>query len=545
MYSAIIQYLTAKIENLNAIQKVYGYCNIISYNGEEYPSVVSNGENVHLNFDLFKSISFILKNGNVSRSTEEHPYLANAEKVTQVYPLRLVIYSQNTENENCESLSQQIADYVSAQISGYQTLFISQLGVDSASIKVTSKNTNKYDVWGELYSTEHRLKESDVLISVDFEFEISGDETCFTSSPCESSEFSFEFTNKTFCERVDDCLDIPSANGNYVLKILNGVKSWVAESAGGGVWGSITGTITNQTDLVNYITTRLTGYATEAFVTSQGYITNVLTALGYTPENVANKSDSYTASSSTTYASTKALVDGLATKNGQINPITQFSAFTHFTEIFPGIGAGATGAGVWELGNGWVLARSSSGAFATPQPAEVGRPGIVRHSTGSINSYNQIRCGSIWVSSAPLLFKGHFRIQTLSAGGQQFVITCGFQTGGTLVAPTNAIRIFLTDANLLQVEVIKSSVSLVVNTGITVAINTHYDIVITKADTTNECQFWVNGVNVYSLTNPADIATYVPQNLSMECHNSFQKVNGTNDRTFDTDFDYVTNNLPI
>lgn len=38
------------------------------------------------------------------------------------------------------------------------------------------------------------------------------------------------------------------------------------------------------------------------------------TALGYTPENVSNKSDSYTVSSTITYANTKALVDGLATK---------------------------------------------------------------------------------------------------------------------------------------------------------------------------------------------------------------------------------------
>jgi hypothetical protein len=36
--------------------------------------------------------------------------------------------------------------------------------------------------------------------------------------------------------------------------------------------------------------------------------------LGYTPENTTNKSSSYTASSTTTYANTKALVDGLATK---------------------------------------------------------------------------------------------------------------------------------------------------------------------------------------------------------------------------------------
>ena len=40
----------------------------------------------------------------------------------------------------------------------------------------------------------------------------------------------------------------------------------------------------------------------------------VNTVIGYTPENVANKSDSYTLSSTTTYPNTKALVDGLGTK---------------------------------------------------------------------------------------------------------------------------------------------------------------------------------------------------------------------------------------
>lgn len=38
------------------------------------------------------------------------------------------------------------------------------------------------------------------------------------------------------------------------------------------------------------------------------------TNIGYVPENVANKSSSYTASSTTTYANTKALVDGLSLK---------------------------------------------------------------------------------------------------------------------------------------------------------------------------------------------------------------------------------------
>jgi hypothetical protein len=41
-------------------------------------------------------------------------------------------------------------------------------------------------------------------------------------------------------------------------------------------------------------------------------------SLGFTPEDVANKSDSYTASSTTTYPNTKALVDGLATKQASL-----------------------------------------------------------------------------------------------------------------------------------------------------------------------------------------------------------------------------------
>ncbi len=45
-------------------------------------------------------------------------------------------------------------------------------------------------------------------------------------------------------------------------------------------------------------------------------------SIGYTAENVTNKSDSYTASSSTTYASTKALVDGKAATLASANAYT-------------------------------------------------------------------------------------------------------------------------------------------------------------------------------------------------------------------------------
>ena len=81
----------------------------------------------------------------------------------------------------------------------------------------------------------------------------------------------------------------------------------------------------NETNLIleNYylkseIDTLYSSYYTKSETYSQteinGFLSGKQNSIGYTPENSANKSDSYTASSSTTYASTKALVDGLSTK---------------------------------------------------------------------------------------------------------------------------------------------------------------------------------------------------------------------------------------
>lgn len=72
-------------------------------------------------------------------------------------------------------------------------------------------------------------------------------------------------------------------------------------------------------DIISYITVvDVSNYYTKSETFSQTEINNLLSTkqnnLGYIPENIANKSDSYTISSSTTYASTKALVDGLFTK---------------------------------------------------------------------------------------------------------------------------------------------------------------------------------------------------------------------------------------
>lgn len=70
----------------------------------------------------------------------------------------------------------------------------------------------------------------------------------------------------------------------------------------------------------------LTGYATQTWVTLQGYITNVITSLGYTPENVANKSSNTSLGTSNdlypTQNAVKTYVDnGLDSKQNKIYSI--------------------------------------------------------------------------------------------------------------------------------------------------------------------------------------------------------------------------------
>lgn len=96
--------------------------------------------------------------------------------------------------------------------------------------------------------------------------------------------------------------------------------------------------------------------------------------IGYVPENIVNKSDSFTLSSSTTYSTTKALVDGLATKQATIGYTPANDALVaHLagTETF-------TGAKVFqnyiEFGNGTDVTRISRAAGAGGRLV-ISRPG--------------------------------------------------------------------------------------------------------------------------------------------------------------------------
>jgi hypothetical protein len=70
----------------------------------------------------------------------------------------------------------------------------------------------------------------------------------------------------------------PSVTGHVLSSTTGGVRSWVAQGGGGATWGSITGTLSNQTDL----NTALTDKATTGAVTGCGITMSTATLLGRT-----------------------------------------------------------------------------------------------------------------------------------------------------------------------------------------------------------------------------------------------------------------------
>jgi hypothetical protein len=91
-----------------------------------------------------------------------------------------------------------------------------------------------------------------------------------------------------------------------------------APASSSAVWGTITGTVTAQTDLTSYISSNF-----YPLTNPSGYISGitsgmVTTALGYTPEDVANKQNSLTVDGTGfKYPTVDAVNVGLATKGGK------------------------------------------------------------------------------------------------------------------------------------------------------------------------------------------------------------------------------------
>lgn len=208
MFPVILQFLMAKFNTLSYIDKVFGLGATTKVQGEKIAAVYVEDELVPIDYDQYKSLVYILADGAIERITEEHPLVSNAEIVTETYPLRAIIYVQNAEAFNCESYSQSVAQGIKKNLSGVQDDIRSATNADLVTVKIKSTELDSGKVWESQFSIDNKLKDNDILIAIDFEVTIKGDEQCFAGEPCTASEFVFDYSAQSFCSMVNQCSGI-------------------------------------------------------------------------------------------------------------------------------------------------------------------------------------------------------------------------------------------------------------------------------------------------------------------------------------------------
>jgi hypothetical protein len=249
---------------------------------------------------------------------------------------------------------------------------------------------------------------------------------------------------------------------------------------------------------------------------------SVGTALGFTPENVANKSTNLTSPDNTKYPTTLAVSNAL-------DPLIKRRYFDDLQGYGTGgVGSIFAGTGTLETeGNIWIN-RNGTGTTWVRTPAEAGHSGIIRGGTGTTSSgLNLIQFRSIWLGTEDFICQTGVRIQNLSDATNRFTI--GFANG---VGTVNSMRIFYSDninGGKWQCETYSGSLSTLVDSGILVAANTWYDLKMTRINMI--CYFYINNVLV------ATSSTNIPSNIESFCGTTISKTVGTTSRT--CDFDYL------
>ena len=141
-------------------------------------------------------------------------------------------------------------------------------------------------------------------------------------------------------------------------------------------------------------------------------------------EDIANKSSSFTASSTVTYANTKALVDGLATKQNILtNPITG-TGTTNFFPIFTSSNTLVSSAGMRMVGN-TVEILSSGGSIANAALTVRGTgayQAINFYGGPAINDTNLFQFGQFNTGQAYFFNVGNERISFFTSSLERFTV---------------------------------------------------------------------------------------------------------------------------
>ena len=173
---------------------------------------------------------------------------------------------------------------------------------------VDSESTDLYDTYDAKITANgvyHFVPSGRPVDEINITVDVAGsgkEEVSLTDTVTMNGTHSYIPEEDTVYKDVELTVDVHPTERLVETYTTNGVKTITGEFNGGEitvdvdtdtVWGSITGNITDQTDLVDYVTGKdnetktwvesqsyltsssLNGYATESWVTSQGYITSI------------------------------------------------------------------------------------------------------------------------------------------------------------------------------------------------------------------------------------------------------------------------------
>lgn len=378
-------------------------------------------------------------------------------------------------------------------------------------------------------------------------------------------------------ENVANKTDLMSGNTTSSTKYLSakGVYDWVTSqgytiltAAGFGTFiNGLTGK-TTPVDADEFILSdsassnvakKVTGTNFKAYLKTY-FDTLYQAALGYTAEDTANKSSSYTLSSTTTYANTKALVDGLATKQDTLvsgtniktingssilgsgdlsvtgyDPLTsqiyfQDFAFDNSQGSTAGYAIGTNGGS----GQGGALLTSHSYTNAL---------GIFRLTSGTSANTGlaYISNGSVAFNFKPSMFAltgiDRINLSVASDGTNRYIVRSGFMTQSYNSEPTAGVYFRYTDnvnSGKWQCVCRSGGTETVINTTTAPKITTSWDklgIVINAAGTSVE--FFINDVSQGTITTNIPTTTYLVKMVVMN------KISGGSSQLLDIDCVYI------
>ena len=252
-----------------------------------------------------------------------------------------VVLAVNVQVSDCvDSESNDLYDTYDAKITanGVYHFVPSGRPVDEINITVDVESSKPEESLIETITSNgsysYDPKEGSVFNRADITVDVPGkEEVSLTDTVTMNGTHTYIPEEDTVYKDVELTVDVHPTERLVETYTTNGVKTITGEFNGGEitvdvdkdtVWGKITGNITDQTDLVDYVTGKdneiktwvqsqgyltehqdLTGYATQSWVTSQGYITSI-------PDTYATKdwvsSQSYLTSLSLTGYATESWV---------------------------------------------------------------------------------------------------------------------------------------------------------------------------------------------------------------------------------------------